>query len=224
MEDYGSDQISVIILGLTNYYKLNPDENVKNLIQKLGESIITVQYGDEETFPYGAFLSWKNIWHAWGSAQSYALLKAGNELNIESFKTHALLEIDNFYTYAYEQGFFHEFHLRMVADSIQSYNLKKFPQIAYNLNSMVLATIEAYHVTNSEKYAIQAGQLGSWFFGNNSANQVMYHTNTGRCFDGIDSESNFNSNSGAESTIEALLSMQAINTSPTALQILKASM
>jgi len=33
-------------------------------------------------------------------------------------------------------------------------------------------------------------------------------------FDGIDSESKFNNNSGAESTIEALLSIQAIETSP----------
>ena len=221
MEDYGSDQISVIILGLTNYYKLNPDENIKNLIQKLGESIITVQYGDEETFPHGAFLSWKNIWHAWGSAQSYALLKAGNELNNESFIDHALLEIDHFYSYAYEQGYLHEFHLRMISDTIQVYNLKKFPQIAYGLNSMILATIEAYHVTNSDQYALQAGQLGSWYFGNNAANQTMYSTSTGRCFDGIDSESGVNMNSGAESTIEALLSMQAIETSSTALQIIK---
>lgn len=224
MEDYGSDQISVIILGLTNYYKLNPDENIKNLIQKLGESMIAVQYGDEDTFPHGAFLSWKNIWHAWGSAQSYALLKAGNELNIENFKTHALQEIDNFYSYSHEQGFFHEFRLRMVADSIQPYDLVKFPQIAYNLNSMILATIEAYHVTNSDKYGVQAANLGSWFFGGNAANQTMYSTSTGRCFDGIDSETSFNSNSGAESTIEALLSMQAIKTSSTALQILKTKM
>ena len=89
---------------------------------------------------------------------------------------------------------------------------------------MILATIEAYHVTNSDKYAVQAGQLGSWFFGSNAANQVMYSTSTGRCFDGIDSESGVNMNSGAESTIEALLSIQAIETSSTVLQIIKANM
>ena len=89
---------------------------------------------------------------------------------------------------------------------------------------MILATIEAYHVTKSDKYGVQAGNLGSWYFGGNTANQTMYSTSTGRCFDGIDSESSFNSNSGAESTIEALLSMQAIETSSTALQILKTNM
>jgi len=224
MEDYGADQISVIILGLTNYYKINPDENIKSLIQSLGESIISVQYGNKDNFPYNAFLSWKNIWHAWGNAQAYALLKAGNKLNIEDFVTHGLLEVDNFYSYCKEQGFFYEFYIKMVDDSIQTYNQKKFPQIAYSISPMILASIEAYHITNSEKYAVQAGLLGSWFFGNNAANQKMYDMNTGRVFDGIDSENKVNYNSGAESTIEALLSLQAIETSSKALQILKANM
>ncbi|MCD4694707.1 MAG: hypothetical protein K8S16_00595 [Bacteroidales bacterium] len=224
MEDYGADQISVILLGLTNYYKINPDENVKSLVQRLGESIISVQYGSVDTFPYSAFLSWKNVWHAWGSAQSYALLKAGNELNIEGFVTHALKEIDNFYPYCLEQGFLHEFYIKMESDSIQTYNLKKFPQIAYSISPMILASIEAFQITKSEKYAVLAGEMGSWFFGNNAANQVMYNTSTGRVFDGMDSENNVNHNSGAESTIEALLSLQAIETSSKAVQILKANM
>jgi len=224
MEDYGSDQISVILLGLTNYYKINPDENIKNLILKLGESIISVQYGNKDKFPYGAFLSWKNVWHAWGNAQAYALLKAGNELNIESFVTYALKEIDGFYSYCYEQDFFHEFYIKMVDDSIQTYGLKKFPQIAYSISPMVLASIEAYHITKSEKYAVQAGHLGSWFFGKNAANQLMYDMSTGRVFDGIDSESKVNYNSGAESTIETLLSLQAIESSSTAVKIIKANM
>jgi len=224
MEDYGSDQISVILLGLTNYYKINPDENIKNLILKLGESIISVQYGNKDKFPYGAFLSWKNVWYAWGNAQAYALLKAGNELNIESFVTYALKEIDGFYSYCYEQDFFHEFYIKMVDDSIQTYGLKKFPQIAYSISPMVLASIEAYHITKSEKYAVQAGHLGSWFFGKNAANQLMYDMSTGRVFDGIDSESKVNYNSGAESTIETLLSLQAIESSSTAVKIIKANM
>lgn len=224
MEDYGADQISVIVLGLTNYYKINPNENIKSLVQKLGESIISVQYGNKDKFPHGTFMSWKNIWHAWGNAQAYALLKAGGELNIESFVTHALNEVDNFYPYCYEQGYFHEFYIKIVDDSIQTYNLRKFPQIAYSISPMVLASIEAYHITKSEKYAVQAGNLGSWFFGNNAVNQIMYDTSTGRVFDGIDSENNVNHNSGAESTIEALLSLQAIETSSTAVQILKANM
>lgn len=224
MEDYGADQISVILLGLTNYYKINPDENIKSLINRLGESIISVQYGSTDEFPHGAFLSWKNVWHAWGNSQAYALLKAGNELNIENFITHSLKEVDDFYPYCEEQGFFHEFYVKIENDSLQTYGLRKFPQIAYSISPMVLASIEAYHITKLEKYAVQAGKLGSWFFGKNAANKVMYDTSTGIVFDGIDAESKVNYNSGAESTIEALLSIQAIETSSIAVQELKANM
>nr|NQU92292.1 hypothetical protein [Bacteroidota bacterium] len=221
MGKYGADQISVILLGLTNYYKINPDENIKSLIQKLGESIISVQYGSRDRFPFGAFMSWKNIWHAWGNAQAYALLKAGDELNIEDFILSGLKEVDNFHSYCREQGFLHEFYIKMVDDdTIQTYGLKKFPQIAYSISPMVLAAIEASHITNSEKYAVQAGQLASWFFGNNAAKQVMYNTSNGRAFDGINSENEINFNAGAESTIEALLCLQAIETSVTAQRIL----
>lgn len=220
MEDYGGDQLSVILLGLTNYYKLNPQQEVKDLVENLGDAIISVQYGNVDAFPHHAFLSWKNIWHAWGSAQSYALLKAGNELNIPRFVSSALKEVDHFYSHYHQENYFHEFTIRMNADSIQTYNFKKFPQIAYGISPMILASMEAYHITESEKYAIQAGQLGTWFYGKNPAKQVMYSSATGRTYDGINNENSVNFNSGAESTIECLLSLQAIEASSLALQSL----
>jgi len=112
----------------------------------------------------------------------------------------------------------------MENDSIKSYNQKKFPQIAYNFSPMILASIEAYNISKSEKYAVLAGQLGSWFFGNNVANTIMYNVNSGHVFDGINSTNEVNFNSGAESTIEALLSLQAIETSVIAVKTLKSYM
>ena len=221
MEDYGGDQIGVIMLGLTNYYEINPSENLRNLIQRLGDAIISVQFGNENQFPHGAFMSWKNIWHAWGNTQSYALLKAGNTLNINYFLVNALEEVNSFYPYVMEQGFLHEFTIKKENDSFHTYDLRKFPQIAYSISPMILASIEAYNITKEEKYAIQAGNLGSWFYGKNAAKQIMYNTESGRVFDGIDSEDKVNINSGAESTIEALLSLQAIETSPLAIENLK---
>jgi hypothetical protein len=75
---------------------------------------------------------------------------------------------------------------------------------------MIFATLEAYIITGDESYANLAGDIATWFFGNNSASQIMYDHITGKGFDGIDSASKINYNSGAESTIEALLSIQAI--------------
>ena len=69
-------------------------------------------------------------------------------------------------------------------------------------------------MTNQEKYADIAGHLAAWFLGANDANKIMYSVATGRCFDGIQSSGNVNINSGAESTIEALLAMQIVESNP----------
>ena len=72
---------------------------------------------------------------------------------------------------------------------------------------MIFAAIEAYRLTGKSKYADIAGHLSAWFFGANDVGKNMYSLTTGRCFDGLSSPTSININSGAESTIEALLSM-----------------
>jgi len=42
----------------------------------------------------------------------------------------------------------------------------------------------------------------------------MYSLTTGRCYDGITSPGNVNKNAGAESTIEALLALQRVESYP----------
>jgi hypothetical protein len=73
-----------------------------------------------------------------------------------------------------------------------------------------------YELTQEERFAELAGELATWFLGNNPANQKMYDPETGRCFDGILSESAINRNSGAESTIEALYSILEVEANPIA--------
>ena len=60
------------------------------------------------------------------------------------------------------------------------------------------------------------GLTASWFFGNNYAQTQMYDPQTGRAFDGIDAALKVNQNSGAESTIEALMALQAVTAVPEA--------
>ncbi len=91
---------------------------------------------------------------------------------------------------------------------------KEFEQIAYGIRPMIFATTEAYIITGEQKYADISGQLAAWFFGKNSAGVIMYDKATGRCFDGIIAANKVNKNSGAESTIEALLGLQKIETHP----------
>ena len=48
----------------------------------------------------------------------------------------------------------------------------------------------------------------------------MYDPATGRTFDGIVSDTAFNHNSGAESTIEGLLAIQAVEAVPVARKVM----
>ena len=99
-------------------------------------------------------------------------------------------------------------------DGFSSLDEKEFPQIAYGFRPMIFAAAEAYEITEQEKYADIAGHLAAWFLGANTANEIMYDKNTGRCFDGIISKDKVNKNSGAESTIECLLALQKIEKYP----------
>ncbi len=210
IEAYGADQVAVIMIGLTNYYQINNSPVIKDLMLKLGHYLLAAQYGDENSSPYYAFLSWKNIWHAWGNMQAYALLYAGRIIENVQFIDAGINEVKYFYPYCIEQNFISEFRLVRNNDSLLLRDLHPFPQISYGMRPMIFASLEAHLITGDEAYAILAGKLAMWYFGNNPAKQVMYDHLTGRAYDGINSASKTNYNSGAESTIEALLSIQAM--------------
>ncbi len=82
---------------------------------------------------------------------------------------------------------------------------------------MIFALLEAYNITLDSTYAIKAGKVAQWFIGQNPASTVMYNSHTGIFFDGIENENLVNKNSGAESTIEGLLSLLRISLNPISL-------
>jgi hypothetical protein len=219
--EQGADQVALIMIGLCNYYQKNNTSSIKDLLLKLGHHLLAVQYGDGHTFPYFAFLSWKNIWHAWGNMQAYALLYAGRILQEEQFIHAGLKEVKHFYPFCVDQQFISDFRLIRDNDSLRATDFHRFPQISYGIRPMVFASMEAFNITGDEAYARLAGELASWYFGNNPANQVMYDQHSGRTFDGINSASRTNYNSGAESTIETLLSIQAMESNPVAKKIIR---
>ena len=77
----GTDQAALLILGLIPYCTNTNDAVMTAYIKKLADGIALMQQGDATNYPYGAFLSWENTWHAYGNDQAYALLKAGAFLN-----------------------------------------------------------------------------------------------------------------------------------------------
>lgn len=203
-----SDQASIIILSLINYCSENNDSTLHNYIRTLTSGLVETQKGSEGKFPYGCFLSWENVWHAYGNDQAYALFKAGKFFNDTGYTQSALREVNFFYPWLLEQGLLSSFTIRKTDSNYVKMNPLQFDQIAYGIRPMLSATLEAYEITGNTKYATLARQIAAWFFGKNIAGAEMYNIGTGRCYDGIISAGKVNRNSGAESTIEALLAMQ----------------
>ncbi|WP_235296363.1 hypothetical protein [Portibacter marinus] len=209
IREMGGDQVALVMIGLSNYYKLHPDQAVRDQLINLGEILMAQQLGAVDTFPYYASMSWQNIWHGWGNSQAYALLKTGAIVNDDRMIEAGLREVLNFFPHFLSEKPSY-FRLAKSPGGYEVLETDRFPQIAYNLRPMIYAAIEAYRLDPKEEYKEIALELGDWFFGSNQAGVTMYDYATGRTFDGIVSPEQVNRNSGAESTIEALLSIQAL--------------
>ena len=216
-----TDQAAIIILGLIPYCEANPDTVLSAYLKKLADGIVMMQQGNATHFPYACFLSWENVWHAYGNDQAYALLKAATFLNDTIYSQKALFEVNNFYPWLLQNGFKSSFSVIKNGDQFTMMNEKKYEQIAYGIRPMVFAAAEAFHITGEEKYADIAGKLAAWLLGANEAGINMYDKTTGRGYDGIIGKDSINYNSGAESTIEALLTLQKAESHPAILNALQ---
>lgn len=208
-----ADATSEFLLGLGEYLKIDPRPDLRDAARKLAEGLLKMQE-PAGTPCAGAFLSWRQIWHAWGNAQSSALVPLSQTLNEPEYLSAVQHEADAFFAGLIVRGF--------VAECQVSPQLRQqeFPQIAYGVRGMTVGLLRLAEATGEIKYAQLAGLAAAWLFGNNAARTEMYQTATGRCFDGINDSTTVNLNSGAESTIEALLTLVELSTSPAARRML----
>ena len=179
------------------------DFDFLNEIEKFSEALILSQHKHADSEINGMYFCWNNIWHAWGNSQAFALLEAykitGNEKYLNSVKLWA----DNFVPYFIDQDF-----LRKITVNDNDFLQETFPQIAYGINSVYRGIKSLAEITKNPKYDEYAEQVFQWYFGKNIVKTPMYDMNSGRCLDGINDSESINQNSGAESTVECLLSMQ----------------
>ncbi|MBC7438667.1 MAG: hypothetical protein H7250_01605 [Flavobacterium sp.] len=204
-QEYASDQSALLILGLLKNYERTNDLNDKTMIEAMAQGIMVLQKGDGDSYPYGAFMSYKNLWHAYGNDQAYALLKAGIAFNNEIYINSALKEINGFYPKLINKGYAEAFSIQAIGNNFSEISNIKFPQIAYGIRPMVSATATAYKYSNNPAQLNMSKTLAAWLTGSNAANSPMYEASSGVFYDGIVSSSEINRNSGAESTIEGLL-------------------
>lgn len=193
------------LLGMSAYYEARPNPTTADTITKIAEGISQYRLGTDSEYPFGMHPTRANtpgFWHNWGAHMPHALVMAGMALDREDWIESAAATANSFLL---RQLAFEPFrHIGVIP-----YRLE---QIAYGTNMLVQAYAALYEATGEERYAQLAGLAGSWYFGNNMAGAQMYFPDTGRTFDGINGPVSWrvNRNSGAESTIEGLMSMIAL--------------
>jgi hypothetical protein len=212
----GTDQASIIMMGLliaAAQEQQSPyRDSMVSFIHHMADGIMMMQVHAPDSLEDGAFLSWGNLWHAYGNIQAFALLTVGQELLDSAMIQSAMYEVDHFYPAILKAGGLDHFWLKKNGDHILKYETASFNQIAYGRGPMIWAALQAHALSSDQdkKYLDLACQLAMWFFGENPAKAMMYDPVTGRGFDGINSPTEINRNAGAESTIESLLALQTL--------------
>jgi len=198
------DQSAEVLLALAKMHLISPADYSAE-IRMLADGLLTYQYINRESSLHGMFFCWENVWHNWGNLQALALLESFAIHQDSTYLTAVERWADHFLAWTAKQGYYWEIKI-IDRGTITTVD---FPQIAYGFTSSYKGIRRLAAITLLPAHEALAEQLLEWFQGNNRAGQAMYDPATGRCFDGIESESEINLNSGAESTIEALLALQA---------------
>jgi len=209
-----TDQAATLMLGLIDYSAIYPDSVLTSFIKKLADGLVIMQQGDSVTYPYAMILSWQNQWHAYGSDQAYALLEAGEFLHDDQYINAGLKTINNFLPWVLKTNNKSSVIISKMNGLIGQVSANNYEQIAYGFRPMISAAARAFQLTGQEKYADLAGQLSAWFLGANDASAQIYDPTDGICFDAISAGNSVNKNSGAESTVETLLSFQIVEAIP----------
>ena len=209
-----ADRAAVAVLALAEYQQAEPNDATAKLLTTLADGIAAFQLGGPGDYPFGMHpdtINAPGLWHAWGSHQAQALALAGRVLKNKKWINSAAREANTFFSWQLTAGLINK--LGAMPD--------RAGQIAYGVDTMVQALMNLYHATNDPSYARMGGLTASGFFGDNFAQTPMYDPQTGRAFDGIDAALKVNKNAGAESTIEALMALQAVAAVPEAARYLR---
>lgn len=210
------DATSELLLGLVAYRRARPSESVDRLIARFAQAFEEARFGSLAAFPYGSHASWTGGTHLWGNAQTQALAEASRPAS-------ARREADTYFARWLVEGPWH-------ALEYETERTVAYEQIAYDIRTIAAGLAALARATSDARYGAMAGLAASWLTGNNAAATPMYDPETGRTFDGIDAprpgatspDPTVNRNSGAESTIEALLALQAVARVPEAVRWLHA--
>ncbi len=203
-----SDASAEAVLGLTEYVKAAPNEkDAAKALNQLTKGIALVSAGGRNKWPYGAILpqnSAQGVWHAWAGMAPAALADASSVVTDSKVLTAAVKDAAQFTPQLLTAG---------GADNDWA-PTPTGAQIAYGVDSRVQGLVATAKAANAPGLKDVAAMFAGWFFGANLSGQPAYDRATGACVDGIETDGRVNQNSGAESTIQALLTMITLDANP----------
>ncbi|MFO7882547.1 MAG: hypothetical protein R6U52_08440 [Kosmotogaceae bacterium] len=198
LDEY-TDISSVMLLGICEMAKFENNVEYIKTVNEIAKGIIRKADNDywEDFGLFDEGIENFN-WHGWGSRHIEALVE-----------TYLLTGNSEYIKYA-------EFSAKRLFPFIITFgpvyligeNLIEYPKIAYAAECMINSAVRLYEANGEKEYGRFAVLLASWFKGFNELGRPMFGEN-GEGFDGLE-PTHRNLNSGAESTISALLSIQSV--------------
>ena len=204
----GADASAEAVLGLSAYAKVAPgDDLARTALTQLTEGVAGMSSGSVNQWPYGAMLPWnksQTLWQAWGGMAPAAVASAATVLGRNDLLTAAIKDAAQFTPQLLAAGGPDNAWTPTPGEA----------QIAYGVDSRLQGLVATAKAAKSPGLLDVAAITAGWYFGANRSGAPAYDPTTGTAVDGIEYDGRVNHNSGAESTIHALLSMLALDENP----------
>ena len=204
----GADASAEAVLGLSAYATAAPrDAAATTALTRLSEGVAGMSSGSVNQWPYGAILPWnksQTLWHAWGGMAPAAVATAADVLGREDLLTAAIKDSAQFTPQLLAAGGPDNAWTPTPGEA----------QIAYGVDSRLQGLVATAKAAKAPGLLDVAAITAGWYFGANRSGAPAYNPATGTAIDGIEYDGRVNPNSGAESTIHALLSMLALDANP----------
>ena len=213
----GADASSEAVLGLAAYVAASGDNAARVALRQLSVGIAKMSAGTVTSWPYQAILPWalsRSDWHAWGANMPAALAAASVVLGDRALLRTAVADTAGFTP-------------QLLTSTGPVNGLLPTPgdrvQIAYGADARVQGLAAVGAAARRPGISTVAGIAAGWFFGQNAAGVPVYDPATGVTYDGVQPDGTVNRNSGAESTIHGLLTMQLLDARPELAALARAS-